>query len=554
MSASAALLSSLQAEVASLRASRRRGELETSIVASELEAIEEASRSVGPADSPGAAAAASAAGSAAVVATVAPSSFGVGAPGQLSPNPTDRAVPLATPAPIDAACGEGDMFDASPTHGGREPTPRSSSPPRPSFAESLVELQACMARSSLGTGGGSSPVVAVAMASADAGAKEARGFDGASDSDATRLSASSDEECRAADDCATDKPGAGCPVPVPVGAPAAEREGVAQEETVWTSAALTSPRETTRAVAPPAQLREIRATSSLQRQPQPQAPPALPPPQMVTPALPPMPPARPLQPAATASVAVRSRHLTSTAPRPPPPGRTLFAARAQAPPAPAAPHAAASASNATAAPSAAAASRSPGQLAIAGGVATRRAPSSAYATPHAASSHTASRLLAAGGDGAKARLPEATSAFEFTNVALPSHLSHDLAGAGPPAALPTGPQPSALHEPVASSAVSAPAPPPLELVRQFPLSPRPSASLQLRACDETPRPSASKRPAASPAATPTAAAAGDAASVAAWRNPSLARLSTPSPAAAQLGGRRRSLSSHCSRGKARHCR
>ncbi|EOD23324.1 hypothetical protein EMIHUDRAFT_239784 [Emiliania huxleyi CCMP1516] len=271
------------------------------------------------------------------------------------------------------------------------------------FAESLGELQACMARSSLGTGGGSS-AVAVAMASADAGAKEARGFNGASDSDATRLSASSDEECRAADDCATDKPGAGCPVPVPVGAPAAEREGAAQEET-------------TRAVAPPAQLREIRATSSLQRQPQPQAPPALPPPQVVTPALPPMPPARPLQPAATASVA------------------------GQAPPAPAAPHAAASASSATAAPSAAAASRLPGQLAIAGGVATRRAPSSAYATPHAASSHTASRLLAAGGDGAKTRLPEAASAFEFTN----------------------GPQPSALHEPVASSAVSAPAPPPLEL-------------------------------------------------------------------------------------------
>lgn len=425
MSAGAALLSSLQAEVASLRASRRRGELETSIVASELEAIEEASRSVGPADSPAAAAAASAAGSAAVVATVAPSSFGVGAPGQLSPNPTDPAVPLATPAPIDAACGQGDMFDASPTPGGGEPTPRSTSPPRPSFAESLGELQACMARSSLGTGGGSS-VVAVAMASADAGAKEARGFNGASDSDATRLSASSDEECRAADDCATDKPGAGCPVPVPVGAPAAEREGAAQEET-------------TRAVAPPAQLREIRATSSLQRQPQPQAPPALPPPQVVTPALPPMPPARPLQPAATASVAVRPRHLTSTAPRPPPPGRTLFAARAQgqAPPAPAAPHAAASASSATAAPSAAAASRLPGQLAIAGGVATRRAPSSAYATPHAASSHTASRLLAAGGDGAKTRLPEAASAFEFTNV--PSHISHDLAGAGPPAALPTAP-------------------------------------------------------------------------------------------------------------------
>ena len=426
MSAGAALLSSLQAEVASLRASRRRGELETSIVASELEAIEEATRSVGPADSPAAAAAASAAGSAAVVATVAPSSFGVGAPGQLSPNPTDPAVPLATPAPIDAACGQGDMFDASPTPGGGEPTPRSTSPPRPSFAESLGELQACMARSSLGTGGGPSPVVAVAMASADAGAKEARGFNGASDSDATRLSASSDEECRAADDCATDKPGAGCPVPVPVGAPAAEREGAAQEET-------------TRAVAPPAQLREIRATSSLQRQPQPQAPPALPPPQVVTPALPPMPPARPLQPAATASVAVRPRHLTSTAPRPPPPGRTLFAARAQgqAPPAPAAPHAAASASSATAAPSAAAASRLPGQLAIAGGVATRRAPSSAYATPHAASSHTASRLLAAGGDGAKTRLPEAASAFEFTNV--PSHISHDLAGAGPPAALPTAP-------------------------------------------------------------------------------------------------------------------
>ncbi|EOD12956.1 hypothetical protein EMIHUDRAFT_213223 [Emiliania huxleyi CCMP1516] len=215
MSAGAALLSSLQAEVASLRASRRRGELETSIVASELEAIEEASRS------------------------------------------------------------------------------------------------ACMARSSLGTGGGSS-VVAVAMASADAGAKEARGFNGASDSDATRLSASSDEECRAADDCATDKPGAGCPVPVPVGA------------------------------------------------------------------------ASPSANAASTAIATGGDGV---------------------------------------------------------GVATRRAPSSAYATPHAASSHTASRLLAAGGDGAKTRLPEAASAFEFTN----------------------GPQPSALHEPVASSAVSAPAPPPLEL-------------------------------------------------------------------------------------------